>query len=226
MAIQFLKKENIQQFLHARDATCMTVYLPRPGRNTGKKGNEIANILLEKTAALLERHGLQKQEIDAFLEPVDDALSEKDFWVDQGKCLLVLARTHFQKFFFLPFKCFPFSYVGDEFYLLPVLNMFSKEVQSFMPVLGRDDVSIDLNDVMPAAANGQVKALFLRKDTDRYGYYDKINSTLIINGVKRSGDASLHNTAAIETWRHGGQVYLLEAEKMPVPGTFVNAVMR
>ncbi|MEJ2596123.1 MAG: hypothetical protein P8100_13600, partial [bacterium] len=108
----------------------------------------------------------------------------------------------------------------------PVLNLFSKEVQSFMPVLGRDTLSIDLNDVMPAAANGQVKALFLRKDTDRYGYYDKINSTLIISGGKRSGDASLHNTAAIETWRHGGQVYLLEAEEMPVPGTFVNAVLR
>ena len=41
--------------------------------------------------------------------------------------------------------------------------------------------SSDLNDIIPAALEGRIESLFVQKSKDRYGLYDKINRSLIID---------------------------------------------
>ncbi len=86
--------------------------------------------------------------------------------------------------------------------------------------------SFDLNDIVPAAVDGRIEVLFIQKSTDRYGLYDKLNRSLIVDEQSKINQASLFNLAAIHTWLRGGRVYMAEKNNMPFKGTSINALFR
>lgn len=86
--------------------------------------------------------------------------------------------------------------------------------------------SFDLNDIIPAALDGRIESLFIQKSKDRYGLYDKINRSLIIDEGHKAKQASLFNLAAIQTWLKDGDVFIVEKDKMPFNGTSINALFR
>jgi len=85
-------------------------------------------------------------------------------------------------------------------------------------------VSFDLNDIVPAAFDGKIDTLFIHKDDDRFGIYDKLNRSLIIDEDKNLGQASLFNLVATQAILKGGKVIL--TSKMPLSGTQINALLR
>lgn len=101
-----------------------------------------------------------------------------------------------------------------------------KYVETFRDLSSGEKTSIDLNDIVPAALDGRIEVLFMIKNEDRYGEYDKINRTLLIDEELKPGEASLFNMAAKNTWLNGGKVYLLEPDEMPASGTKLNALLR
>lgn len=84
--------------------------------------------------------------------------------------------------------------------------------------------SFDLNDIIPAAVDGKIDTLFLIPSKDRYGIYDQINRTLIIDEEQNKGQVSLFNLVAVQTILKGGTVYL--SETMPIKGSHINALFR
>ncbi|MFA5417957.1 MAG: hypothetical protein WC341_05810 [Bacteroidales bacterium] len=86
--------------------------------------------------------------------------------------------------------------------------------------------SYDLIDIIPAALDGRVEALFLQKDQDRFGLYDAVNRTVIIDEDQRFSQSSLFNLAAVNTWLNGGQVYISGPSEMPFEGSNMNALFR
>lgn len=86
--------------------------------------------------------------------------------------------------------------------------------------------SFDLNDIIPAAIDGRVKALFIQKGKDKYGLYDNVNRSLIIDESLKTSQSSLYNLAAMQTWSKGGHVYLVDMEEMPFKHTTINALFR
>lgn len=86
--------------------------------------------------------------------------------------------------------------------------------------------SIDLNDIIPAALDGRIESLFIQESKDRFGLYDKINRSLIIDEGHKAKQASLFNMAAIQTWLKDGDVFIVEEDKIPFEGTSVNALFR
>jgi hypothetical protein len=86
--------------------------------------------------------------------------------------------------------------------------------------------SFDLNDIIPAAIDGRIEALFIQNDRDKYGLYDIVNRSLIIDENIKANQASLYNLAAIQTWIKGGRVYLVDKEDMPFQHTSINALFR
>ncbi|PLX02149.1 MAG: hypothetical protein C0595_11960 [Marinilabiliales bacterium] len=86
--------------------------------------------------------------------------------------------------------------------------------------------SSDLNDIIPAALEGRIESLFIQKSNDRYGLYDIINRSLIIDEGHKAKQASLFNMAAIQTWLKDGNVFIVEKDKMPFNGTSINALFR
>lgn len=86
--------------------------------------------------------------------------------------------------------------------------------------------SFDLNEIIPAAIDGRIDTLFIQNSKDKYGLYDMVNRSLIIDENKKMSQASLYNLAAVHTWIKGGHVYVVEKEVMPFTATTINALFR
>ena len=70
-------------------------------------------------------------------------------------------------------------------------------------------------DVIPAAYYGRVSHLFVQKGEHIWGTFDEMANKLVIHETQQSGDECLLNTAVIKTILTGGDVHILEKEKMP-----------
>jgi len=86
--------------------------------------------------------------------------------------------------------------------------------------------SIAIHDIIPAAIEGKIEALFLQDRKDYFGLYDKTNRTLILDEDHKSNQESLFNLAAVQTWLNGGSVFIEKKDKMPMAGSEINALFR
>ncbi len=84
----------------------------------------------------------------------------------------------------------------------------------------------EIEDIVPAAVNGQIDTLFLQPYKETFGLFDQENNTIIIDREKQMQNASLYNLAAINTILSNGKVYLLPPNKMPLNKTNANALLR
>jgi hypothetical protein len=93
-------------------------------------------------------------------------------------------------------------------------NNSAKELTSSIPA-----------DVIPAACFAQVSDLFVQNDQRIWGKFDETNNAITIHEEKEADDECLINKAIIKTIMNGGEVHMLEKEKMPAD-TPIAAFMR
>lgn len=87
--------------------------------------------------------------------------------------------------------------------------------------IGAANTSSSLDDVVMGAAQGRVETLFIPRGKQRWGRFDR--ETLEVHLDGGDGETDLYDLAAIETWRHRGDVYVVD----DVPGDGeLAAVMR
>lgn len=86
--------------------------------------------------------------------------------------------------------------------------------------------STAINDIIPAAIEGKIEILFLQDAKDRYGLYDKMNRTLILDEDHKLSQVSLFNMAAVHTWLNNGSVFIEKPGNMPFAGSEINALFR
>lgn len=79
--------------------------------------------------------------------------------------------------------------------------------------------------VIPSCYYGKVADLFIDDDTHLWGTFDAQNNKLQLHTTRQQGDDDMVDKAVIETILHGGQVHLLEKERMP-KGSNIAALMR
>jgi hypothetical protein len=71
------------------------------------------------------------------------------------------------------------------------------------------------NKVIPAAYYKQIYDLFVEKGLHIWGTFNEAENKLIINDTKQPGDECLVNKAILKTIANGGDVHVLERDKMP-----------
>jgi Bacterial archaeo-eukaryotic release factor family 7 len=76
-----------------------------------------------------------------------------------------------------------------------------------------DKVTSDLREIVPAAIGGRVSALFVDCQRSRWGQYDPANHVAVLHAEREPGDENLVERAAVETMRHGGDVFDLRSEE-------------
>ena len=108
--------------------------------------------------------------------------------------------------------------------------IFDKErqekIERFQQYDSTSRTSSDIKEVLPAALQGKIDTLFVRKDQDIFGVYDVIKHHVEIRENPESIHVSLLNMAAVKTFLQGGKVYLMEKTDMPNPFSKVNALYR
>jgi len=102
----------------------------------------------------------------------------------------------------------------------------TQKINSFRQYSATDKTLTEIEDIVPAAVNGQIDTLFIQPGKETFGLFDKENNTIIIDREKQTQNASLYNLAAVNTVLNNGKVYLLPQDKMPLHKTNANALLR
>lgn len=101
------------------------------------------------------------------------------------------------------------------------------KIARFVDEQGTGKTAIGINEIIPAAFNGKVDALFCENKSDIFGNYKEENNSIIVNQSEEDDNTiSLMNVAAVKTFLNGGEVYLLDKEEMPNPNSRINALYR
>jgi hypothetical protein len=79
--------------------------------------------------------------------------------------------------------------------------------------------------IVPAAYHGQVETLFIAAGMQQWGVYNPVTNEIEIHDQMESGDDSLLELAAVQTYLKGGTVYAVEPDKVP-GGASAAAVLR
>ena len=85
--------------------------------------------------------------------------------------------------------------------------------------------SDDLAEIVPAAYHGRVEILFVALDLQQWGAYDPEAGQVQLHQEVEPGDQDLMDFAAVQVLLHGGSVYAVDLEKMPVEASLA-AVFR
>lgn len=101
-----------------------------------------------------------------------------------------------------------------------------RDLQLFEDNLAQNEASFSIHDVVPAAINGRVTALFVNKDQQVYGTYDESTNTISLNEDSRQEGEDLLNRAAVTTYLTGGRVYNLARTDLPRPTSDIAAIYR
>lgn len=183
----------------------------------------------------------EKKEILTFFTAIDKAVNSV---IKNNKVPLVIASTNNVFNSYQQINTYPNLYTenckGDpEFKNKTNLHKASLELikpyfeatkkqqlNKFKELYHTPKISYQLNEIVPAAISGKIETLFIEKNTDEYGIYNKENGKLILSPSKEVQNASLTNLAAIKTFMNGGKVFLLNTEEMPAQGRSLNAIFR
>jgi hypothetical protein len=88
-----------------------------------------------------------------------------------------------------------------------------------------EQVADTLKKIVPAAFNGRIETLFIASGVQHWGIFNPDTNEIDLHDQMDSGDESLLDLAAVQTYLKGGTVYAVEPEKVP-GGTYAAAVLR
>lgn len=82
-----------------------------------------------------------------------------------------------------------------------------------------------LSEIIPAALEGKIDALFIQNRSDIWGIYDPTDNQVSIHDSRHPGDVCLLNLIGAKALLNGSKVYLTEPEDMPDPASKANALL-
>jgi hypothetical protein len=101
----------------------------------------------------------------------------------------------------------------------------TKALELYLNNSANNKTSSKAADIIPAAYYSQVSHLFVTKGEHIWGTFDEMANEIKFHNTHDEGGEDLIDNAVVKTLAMGGEVFLLEKEKMPVE-TQMAAVMR
>jgi len=91
----------------------------------------------------------------------------------------------------------------------------NKALQTYMNNSANGATSSIAADVIPAAYYSQFGTLFVTKGEHIWGTFDEMANELVFHDTPEEGGEDLIDNAVVKTLANGGEVFLLEKERMP-----------
>lgn len=111
--------------------------------------------------------------------------------------------------------------------LQPYFNSTRKEkIDQFSQFIGTGKASSDLNEILPAAFEGNIDTVFMEKSADVFGLYNPSTQEVNVQDTYQISNVSLMNLVATKALSKGGTVYLFEKQDMPDSTSNINALFR
>lgn len=139
--MNLLTRNDLTDLMHEQDEICISMYLPtfRAGVETQQGKTRLRNLLRDVEKAL-ESKGMRSSEFKHFLKPIQELVSDKEFWQHQRDGLAIFLSSHMFCHFSLPIKFNEFTQVGQRFHLKPLLPWLSGDGLFFLLALSQNQV--------------------------------------------------------------------------------------
>ncbi len=108
----------------------------------------------------------------------------------------------------------------------PYLNEEEKKKVKKYDDTPLSEKSATVYDIIPAAFQGKIDALFLENRGEIWGTYDEENMKVKVQDKQTPENTSLMNLAAVKVLENKGAVYLVESPHMPEKDGKMNAILR
>lgn len=102
----------------------------------------------------------------------------------------------------------------------------AKTIERYNRVYGAGKASEVIDDIVVKAMSGSVDTLFIERGVDLWGTVDLSKSKVEKHSHYHEGDECLLNLSAVNTMLTGGQVYLLDKDKLPSNNSPAAAIFR
>jgi hypothetical protein len=222
-ALRYDETEHSLQF-HSVPSTPQTV----GSRGRGGAGSQAVHT--GRRQGMFHGHGVvdddAKAQVQRFIQVLDDALVAK---LRNRPLPLVVAAVDYELAMYRQYSKHPKLVPGgvegnpqllsaDELRELawrevrPVfLEEIKRDARRYHDLQGSARASGELDEVLAAAVDGRVEALFVDTTDHRWGRFDAAGRKVEVHEDRKPGDEDLVDRAAFEVLFHGGTVHALEA---------------
>lgn len=135
-------RKDIESLANTQSTTCVSIFIPthRSGFDNSKIDNLTFRNALGKARGEMEKWGIAPSDLHNLLQPAYDLLEDESFWNHLSDGLAVFLNPGRFEYYELPISFNTFVYVGQEFYLKPLLPMFAGDGRFFLLALSQNDV--------------------------------------------------------------------------------------
>lgn len=137
-----IHQNKIKDLAKTQFSTCVSLYIPthRSGFDNNKVDTLTFRNALGEARIELEDWGIAPDELHNLLQPAYELLEEESFWHHLSDGFAVFISPDRFEYFELPISFNSFVYVGQEFYLRPLLPMFTGDGRFFLLALSQNKV--------------------------------------------------------------------------------------
>jgi hypothetical protein len=172
-------RADLEQLLSARDAACVSIYLPTAPEERGERDRLQFKSLSGQALEQLAGASIERGAIDDLRDVLDDLASDDAFWARQAHTLAVFATPSGARTFQVANRLSPMVEVSDRFHVKPLLRSATFPQAAFVLALSQnavrlvevspDDPPVEVSVAgMPTDAAGAVgKASIADRSADR-----------------------------------------------------------
>ncbi|MEP6261845.1 MAG: hypothetical protein ABJ092_09725 [Gillisia sp.] len=168
--MSIISKEDFTSLALFNNDVCVSIYIPtqRGGKDVleGKNQRHLKS-KWKDVKTRLEEKGVPKEKIDTIAKPVLKLIENSDFWRHQSDGFALFVSENVFEYYTLPLNFEEFDYIGKEFYLTPLVPMFSGkgrfyilEIQlkhvALYEATNYSIVKIDVDDITPSRLEERV----------------------------------------------------------------------
>ncbi|TJX14795.1 hypothetical protein E9840_05225 [Tissierella creatinini] len=141
--MDILKIQDLQDLIN-KEGLVVSLYMPtfRSGVDIRQNGIKFKQLLREVEKELYEKNGMNKNEVESFLNPAANLIDETKFWQNQGDGLALFLDKDGVKYFRLPFEFSESVTLGDRIHIKPLLPLFNGNGQFNILALSKNQVRL------------------------------------------------------------------------------------
>ena len=98
-------------------------------------------------------------------------------------------------------------------------------IDQYHNLSGTGEATQKLEEIVPAAVNGQIDTLFVRANTQKWGKFEQQENKVTVYAEAEDSSVDLLDLAATNTFFQGGKIYVMAEDKMP-EDTLMMAILR
>jgi len=211
MELSKLVETLINQAEEASNSTCLTITM-----NTHRMNNEAEQDpvrfknLLKNARKKLQSKDFSEQQIDQFLEDLENLKNQPRFWQEQDDGLILFVTDDLFHYVKLPFNVDSKVYLDDHFYILPLIRLDQQDQDYFVLALSKNNVRL-------LKANRktieEIELENLPSSYDEFTELDVFETSLSKGNTGANGSAGFHGKGdASDSKQRLGELFIKQVE--------------